>query len=177
MNFRKFFQTIIPLIFVVITTAFATPYGAHRFHVSLTRIDYSIDQKLFEISIQLFTHDLVPLLEQKSGKQIDLEKTPDVDKLILDYLKENFVLMNKNREIKNLKWVGKEFDVDSVWIYVETLSTESLEGYSLQNTIFFESFPEQTNLVTARFEGKKADLMYKVGDRDKEIVANKPKED
>jgi hypothetical protein len=149
---------------------------AHRYHTSLTRMDYNEKQKLIEISLQLFTHDLVPILEQNAKKRIDLEKTPEADKLILDYLNENFVLKNKNGETQTLRWVGKELEVDVVRVYVEIPSTESPAGANLQNTLFFESFPEQTNLVVARFDGKKADLMFRVGDKFKEIKENPPKE-
>ena len=139
-------------------------------------MDYNEKEKLVEISIQLFTHDLVPALEQKAKKRVDLEKTPEVDKLILDYLNENFVLKNKNGESLSMKWVGKELEVDAVWVYVEISSAENLSGANLQNTILFESFPEQLNLVIARFDGKKADLAFKVGDKFKEIKENPPKE-
>jgi len=157
------------ILFTFHFSLFTAPASAHRFHTSLTRIDYNGEEKLFEISIQLFTHDLVPLLEQRSGKRIDLEKTLNVDKIILEYLNENFVLSDKEGEKKNLKWVGKESDIDSVRIYLETPSNENLENYKLKNTIFFESFREQTNLVVCRYDGKKADLMFKVGDKIKEI--------
>jgi hypothetical protein len=150
--------------------------SAHRYHTSLTRMDYNEKEKTVEISIQLFTHDLVPVLEQKAKKRIDLEKTPEADKLVLDYLNENFVLKNKNGEALPLRWVGKELEVDAVWVYVEIPTPQNPEGANLQNTILFESFPEQTNLVIARFGGKKADLMFKVGDKFKEIRENPPKE-
>ncbi len=147
--------------------------SAHRFHTTLTRIDYNAADKLYEISIQLFPHDLVPTLERRGGKKIDLEKTADVDKLIQDYLNENFVLTDKKGETKILKWIGKEVETDSVRVYVETPATENPEGVKLKNTLFFESFPEQSNLVVCRFEDKKADLMFKVGDTVKEITENK----
>jgi len=148
--------------------------SAHRYHTSLTRIDYNAKQKIYEISIQLFTHDLMPLLERKSGKRTELDKLKEADKIILNYLNENFILTDKKGATKTLKWVGRESDVDSVWIYLETEATENLEGFNLKNTIFFESFPEQVNLVVCRYDGKKADLMFKVGDKVKGISENKP---
>lgn len=171
MKVTKFFY-----IFLLTIIAAATVYSAslHRFHTTLTRIDYNAEGKLFEISIQLFTHDLAPLLERRSGKRIGLEKSPDADKLILGYLNENFVLTDKKGEIKNLKWIGKEIDADTIRIYVETPASEKPEGYKLKNTLFFESHTEQTNLVVCSYEGKKADLMFKVGDNIKEITENKP---
>jgi len=141
----------------------------HTFHTSLTRIDYNATEKLAEISIQLFTHDLVPLLEKRTKQQIDLAKSADIDKSILKYLDENFVLKDKNGEIKKLVWVGKEIKADTVFVFIEIPLSEDFVGYSLQNTLFFESFPEQTNLVIARFSEKKADLIFKVGDKFKEI--------
>jgi len=164
------FTTFVLILFAFHFSLFTFPtVKAHRFHTSLTRIDYNSEEKLFEISIKLFTHDLVLLLEEKSGKRVDLEKTPGIDKIIFDYLSENFVLTDKKGETKILKWVGKESDVDTVEIYLETPSTENLENYKLKNTIFFETFPVQTNLVVCRYDGKKADLMFKVGDKIKEI--------
>ncbi len=143
--------------------------AAHTYHTSLTRIDYDEKEKLAEISIQLFTHDVVPVLEKYSKKNVNLEKTTDVDKIILDYLSENFVLRNTIGQIKKLNWVGKEVKTDTIFVYLEIPLETDFDGFELQNTIFFESFPEQTNLVIARFNGKKADLVYKAGDKSKAI--------
>ena len=146
--------------------------ASHTFHTSLTRMDYNAKEKLAEISIQLFVHDLLPTLENRTKKRIDLEKTPDVDKFILKYLDENFILKDKNGSVKKLVWVGKEIKIDTVFVYMEIPLAEDFGGYSLQNTLFFESFPEQTNLVIARYSEKKADLLFKVGDKFKEIKIN-----
>lgn len=150
------------------------PASFHRYHTSLTRIEYNRQEKIFEISIKLFTHDLEPLLEKRSGgKRVDLDKSAEADKLIFDYLNENFALSDKKDAAKTLKWIGKEFDADTVEIYVETEASETLEGYKLKNTLFFENYPEQSNIVVCRYDDKKADLLFKVGDKTKEIVENK----
>ena len=170
----KIYKLFFIFVLIISQTVNALPFGAHRFHTSLTRIDYNAEQKLFEITIQIFSHDLTSVLKGKNGKPIDLEKTIDADQLIFDYLSGNFVLTNAKGETKTLKWIGREFDADSVRIYLETDSAENPEGFKLKNSIFFESFPEQKNLVVCRYDGKKADLMFKVGDKDKEITENKP---
>jgi hypothetical protein len=168
---KKRILKVAALVFSLFTFHFSlfTFAAAHRYHTSLTRIDYNEKEKLVEITIQLFTHDLVPVLEKRSGKSIDLEKTPEIDQIILEYLSQNFVLKNKKGEAQKLNWVGKELEVDTAFVYIEIPSTENLEGFWLQDTIFFESFVEQTNLVTARFDGKKADLLFVAGDKSKEI--------
>lgn len=162
-------------IFAVCLFAFGLelPAASHRYHTSLTRMDYKAETKNIEITIQLFIHDLENVLERFSKKRIDVGKTPEIDNIIEKYLDENFVLKNKKDEKLKIKWVGKELNVDTAFVYLETSSIESLDGFQLQNTIFFESFPEQTNLLTARYENKKVDLLYKAGDKFKTIGVNK----
>jgi len=173
----KISKSICIFLVLIIVAATVHSAGLHRFHTTLTRIDYNPNEKLYEISIQIFTHDLMPLLERRSGgKRVDLEKTSDVDKMIQDYLNENFVLTDKKGAVKHLKWIGKEVETNSIRVFVETPTTENLEGFRLKNTLFFESFPEQINLVVCRYDGKKADLMFKVGDKTKEITENKAAE-
>lgn len=171
----KFIRFPTLVLIGALAISFAGKSSAHRYHTSLTRIDYNEKEKIFEISVKLFTHDLEPLLEKRNGgKRVDLEKSTVADNLIFDYLNENFVLSDKKGALKKLKWIGKEFDADTVEVYVEADSTETLAGYQLKNTLFFETFPEQSNIVVCRYDDKKADLLFKVGDRTKEIVENKP---
>ncbi len=167
LRFTIFVFLLLPFYFLL----FTSPTSAHRYHTSLTRMDYNEKEKLVEITIQLFTHDLVPVLEKRAKKSIELEKTPDIDKIILEYLSQNFILKNKKGEAQTLNWVGKELEVDTAYVYVEIPMSESPEGLTLQNTIFFESFAEQTNLVTSRFDAKKSDLLFVAGDKFKEITA------
>jgi hypothetical protein len=157
-------------VFLLFVLALMSVHGTtHRYHTSLTQIDYNEKEKLAEITIQLFTHDLVPTLEREAKKKIDLEKTPDVDKLILEYLNKKFVLKGSDDQEKKLNWVGKELEVDVVFVFVETALPEGLSGIRLLNTIFFEDYPEQTNLVAVRSAGKKSDLLFVIGDKFKEI--------
>ena len=140
-------------------------FGTHRYHTSLTRMDYNEKDKVFEISIQLFTHDLVPTLEKRSKKSVNLEKNPETDRILFAYLSEKFVLKDKQNNRKKAIWVGKEVETDTVNVYLEIPSEENPENLSLQNTIFFESFAEQTNLVVLRHSSKKYDLLFKAGDQ------------
>jgi len=169
MKFIRFILVVVLLCQAV----FAIPLGKHTFHTSLTRIDYNAKDKNIEISIQMFAHDLLAVLGKENKKDIDFENTKDVDDLILKYLESKFVLKDKSGEIKKLKWIGKEVTTDTVYIYVESSSEVDLEGFSLQNTLFFEHFPEQTNLVLAKYGDKKTDFFFKPGDKFKNFIERK----
>jgi hypothetical protein len=149
--------------------------AAHTFHTSLTRMDYIAKERTIEITIQVFAHDLETAIEKRAGKRVNLDKSKDAAKLILDYLNDRFALKNKSGERKKLVWVGKEQSADSVWLYVETESAEGLENASLENRLFFELHDDQVNLVTYRSAGKKRDFAFKPGD-DAKIIALNSKE-
>ena len=161
--------------FLLFTFAFMPVEASHRYHTSLTRMDYNDKEKSVEITMQLFTHDLIPMLERQAKKKVDLETTPNIDKLILDYVSKNFVLIDRNNKQRDPIWVGKELEVDIALVHIEIPLAEGLQGAQLKNTIFFEGFPEQTNFVTARFDGKKSDLLFKAGDKYKEIFTESGK--
>jgi hypothetical protein len=123
---------IICALFLLISCqslTFALP-ARHTFHTSLTRMDYNAQEKMLEISIQLFTHDLLPTLQKRTGKQVDLEKTPGVDELILAYLNQNLILRDKNGEAQKLTWIGKEIEVDTTYVYVQIPLTADFEESS-----------------------------------------------
>lgn len=168
----KYFVLILICAFFSLTVL-QKPSDAHTFHTSLTRIDYNAKEKNIEISIQLFTHDLVAVLEKLNRTNVDLEETKNADDLIMKYLEANFVLKDKNGDAKKLKWVGKEISTDTVYVYVESPSDLDLSGFTLQNSIFFETFQQQTNWVVAKYGEKKADLYFKPGDKFKEITERK----
>ena len=150
------------------------PSPAHTYHTSLTRIDFNQKTKSLEIEINLFNHDLEKVLEAKNKKRIDFEKSKDFDKLVFDYLSENFIITDEKKSLKKMVWVGKEIEVDLTTVFVEITEIEDFNNLKLQNKIFFESFAEQVNLVTLHTEDKKYDLAFKVGDDFKNFVSEKP---
>lgn len=165
------------LFLVILLIAFCllpSPAGAHRFHTSLTRMDYNAEQKLVEITIQVFSHDLESALERREGKRIRLDKTPKIDEIIVKYLADRFVFKNAKGEQKKLRWIGMEQKTDALWLYLETPMPEPLDGATLENRIFQEFLKDQINLVTTRYNNTKTDLVFKNGDTVQTLV--KPKE-
>lgn len=175
MNKIKFISLIVIAIIAisVIFNKDVSANNAHRFHSSLTRIDYDSKEKNIKIVIQLITHDVLEVFKKLNGKSIDLDNPEESKSLLQKYLAENFILQNKAGEKLDLKWVGMETDFDRTFVYLEVPSDESIEEFELSNTIFFETYPKQTNIVIAGFDDKKADLFFKAKDGFKKIRKNK----
>lgn len=147
--------------------------NAHRFHSSLTRIDYDGEGKNIEITIQLITHDVLEVFEKIAGKSVKLENSEEANGIFKKYLAEHFVLRDKTGKTLDLKWVGMETDFDRTLVYLEFPADESIEGFELSNTIFFETYSKQTNIIIATFDDEKADLLFKAKDGFKKIEKNK----
>lgn len=168
----KFTKILILTLFFV-SAAFSVSTSAHRYHTSLTRIDHKTENNSLEITIQLFTHDLEIAIEPFRRQNKTTAKADENDKIILEYLARNFILKNAREEVQELKWIGSETNVDTTYVYVEVFNVGSLDDWQLRNTIFFENFAEQTNLVIARFGNFKADLLFKSGDKFKKFELTK----
>lgn len=160
------------MLLLISALAHAAPLAArplHTFHTSLMQAEYNEKEKSVEISIQVFSHDLENILSKRSGKRIRLDKTPEAPALTLAYLSEAVILKNRDGQPKKFSWVGLEAQADAVWLYVETKMPEGLEGAQLRNRILFDLLDDQVNLVHFKYEGKKADLVFKPGEDFKAI--------
>lgn len=168
---KKALSTFIILIFAC-QLILANSNSRHTYHTSFTRIDYNRQEKLLEITIKVFAHDLMPTLKKRFGMATDLETTKDIDQILQKYLAEKFVFKTKSGELKKLNWIGKELEPELVFFYVEIPFEEDLEGAELKNSLFFETFSEQVNLINIRDGKNKADLAFKIGDEFKKISKN-----
>jgi hypothetical protein len=175
-EFKLFYKLLLLLVMSLFTFHFSfLTVSSHRFHTTLTRIDLNEKEKKAEISIQMFTHDVNEIFDKKYPNKFDLEKKEESSKILFEFIERNFLLKSKKGELSKFKLVGYETDADSMWIYLETDLSESLEGFQLQNSLFFDNYPEQSNIVICKYLGKKADLAFKDGDVFKEIIAKTQK--
>lgn len=166
---RQTFVVSFALLLVCVATS-TRGVAAHTFHTSLMEMNYNAETQSIEIAVQVFSHDLESVLSKRNGKAVRLDKTPDAAALTLAYLQSAFTLKNRGGKEKTLAWVGMEAKADAVWLYVETKMPEGLAGAEMRDKIFFEQLEDQVNLVHIKYDGKKADLVFKAGDEFKPIV-------
>jgi hypothetical protein len=170
---EKFYILKAMLLLMCLTMPVMRPASSHTFHTSLMRMEYNREEQSVEISLQVFAHDLENILSKRNGKRIRLDKTADAAKLTLAYLSEAINLKNKDGQVKTFSWIGMQSQADTVWLYVETKMPEGLEGAQVRNRIFFDLLHDQVNLVHVKFDGKKADLVFKRGEDFKAITETK----
>jgi len=160
--------SLVSLSFLV--TALPPIASAHRYHTSVTRLEYNAEERIVEITMQTFADDVEVALSKRNGTagSVQLDSSPKSNALLLAYLRD-VVLIKKGDAKLELQWIGMELKGHSVWFYLQAKAPEGLSRSSFSNRLLFEVFADQVNIVNVVSEGKKTGLVFKRGDIAKEL--------
>ena len=139
----------------------------HDFHVTHTTIYYNADKEAIEITVNVAIEDLERALEDQTAKKISIgtnAETESVDELIQAYFRQRLTLVPNNR-LTHYQWVGKEVsqDLHNLYIYFEVLDCNQngkIESLLIENTIFTDILPDQSNIVLVEFRDKSHNLTF-----------------
>ena len=138
--------------------------SAHRYHTSVTRLEYNAEEQLAEITVQTFADDIEAAVSKRNGtSNVRLDGTKKTNALVLDYLRSVFALKSGDAEVE-LQWIGMELKGYTVWIYLQAKAPAGLAKTSLRNRLLFDLFADQVNIVNVLDHGKRASLVFKRGD-------------
>lgn len=121
----------------------------HPLHVSTTEISFNGKEKSLEISCRLFTDDFEDALAKVYKVKTDLNKPAmhqAMDELIKKYLATH-LQYNVNGKTMEATYIGFENDIEVTNVYLEITNVSSLQKLSLSNSILFEMFDDQMNIL------------------------------
>ena len=109
----------------------------HDFHVTHTTIYYNADKEALEITVNIAIEDLE---------------------------RQRLTLVPNNHLI-HYQWVGKEVsqDLHNLYIYFEVLDCNQngkIESLLIENSIFIDILPDQSNIVLVEFGDKSHNLTF-----------------
>lgn len=139
----------------------------HPLHLSVSEIFHNPETKSLEITQRIFADDLEEALRHFSKRRIDVlnPKDPEAFSMVLQqYLNHNFQLQLNGKVIKP-NYIGYEVEDDALWVYMEVPKVKKLKEIAVQNTLFFEMFDDQTNLINVDIEGKIRSLKLTEGEK------------
>ena len=121
----------------------------HPLHVSTTEISFNAKEKSLEISCKLFTDDFEDALAKLYKVKTDLNKPAmhkAMDELIKKYLATHLQYI-VNGKIMEATYIGFENDIEATNVYLEITNVSSLQKLSLNNSILYEMFDDQMNIL------------------------------
>lgn len=140
------------LFFIVPLFAFTT----HKYYLSLTQIEYNAKNKSVEIIINVFIDDIETALNKIHNKKFALATKKELensDTYYFEYLKKHVKFKVDNKAV-SYNFIGKEYDGDVVFFYLEILNINSLNEIEIENSILIDDFSEQQNLVKSKVDKK-----------------------
>ncbi|MEM0518516.1 MULTISPECIES: DUF6702 family protein [Aequorivita] len=123
--------------------------NAHKFYVSITKIEYVKEKNSLQIIAKIFTDDIEDALQQRydSSLSLDTEKeTPTTNEVLQNYLLEKIHIKVNGSAVK-LNYLGKEYDTDMLVAYLEVVDLKELKTIEIENKVLLEMFSEQQNII------------------------------
>ncbi len=146
-----------PLFFGLILFLIFGFINFHPYYVSNTDINYDSTSKNIEITCRIFTDNLEDALEKSTKKSINIlqpKNKEEINQLINQYLNNHFKL-TVNGKIKSFQFIGYEQNEDAIWVYIETPEIEVPKKIEITNSLLYDYFPQQINMVHYSVNGEK----------------------
>lgn len=134
----------------------ASAMASHPYHVSLTEIHWNEKTASFEVAVCVWPADLEKALSVQEKKPIDLDKSVNLEDMMLRYVSRKFVCRNDETIQARIRWVGYETTNKQTWVYFEMKPPKIDDGdagsieskvWTLQNKMFFELNDDQLNQI------------------------------
>jgi hypothetical protein len=156
MNFKKIFL----LLFIIPLLSFS----AHKYYLSLTQIEFKESSKSVQIIINVFMDDIETALNKDNNIDLQLstkKELPNNDVYFENYLRRK-LQFKIDTIAREFKYIGKEYDGDLVYFYLEIENIAKVSSIEVTNKILLKHFPTQENLIKS-----------KVGTKNKSILLSK----
>ncbi len=144
-------------------------FSAHKYYISLTKIDFKPTKKSVQITMRFFIDDIENTLQNRYNIPFELatkQENKKADFYLDKYIHQKFKI-HINGEEKMSTYLGKEYENDVVYFYLEINGIEQIEQIQVQNNMLMETFEDQENYVKLDVNNlKKTFILIKANDKE-----------
>ena len=132
--------------------AYCAALSGHGFHSSLASLDYVSETHALQAILVVSAVDLEAILRKESGRQVELDRTPDAAALTAAYVRKSVQFRSAGQTVP-LRWVGMDVKTNFVYVYIE-VELPTLATLEIRNSLLQDLLPDQVNMVSLRLNGK-----------------------
>jgi hypothetical protein len=135
--------------FVCIFLLFTLAFTSHKYYLSLTQVEYNKEQNRLEVIINVFMDDIEIAVNKEYDVDLRLttkQELEDVDIYFNKYLLKNLSFLVNDKPVE-YSFIGKEYEGDLVYFYIESSVIEDPSALQVNNTILFDYFEQQQNVI------------------------------
>tara|TARA_R110002126_G_scaffold291415_2_gene452258 strand:- start:35683 stop:36180 length:498 start_codon:yes stop_codon:yes gene_type:complete len=150
-------KKIAVLLFIIPFLSFST----HKYYLSLTQINYKSEAKAIQIIINVFMDDIETALNKDNNIDLQLTTKKELknnEVYFEKYLKEK-LFFKVNDTTKNFNYIGKEYEGDLVFFYLEIENIPEVKIIEVTNNMLTKHFEKQQNLVKCKVDKKNKSIL------------------
>jgi hypothetical protein len=150
-------KKIAVLLFIIPLLSFS----AHKYYLSLTQINYKSEAKAIQIIINVFMDDIETALNKDNDIDLQLTTKKELknnDVYFEKYLKEK-LFFKVNDTTKNFNYIGKEYEGDLVFFYLEIENIPEVKTIEVTNNMLTKHFATQQNMVKCKVYKKNKSVL------------------
>lgn len=146
-------------------------FGLHEHYISLTKIDFVKEKSSVQITMRFFIDDVEKALENQFELPLELatkNENKQANQYLETYIREQFKI-NLNQREESYTYLGKEYEDDVVYIYLEIENVDDINTVEVQNSMLIDTFEDQQNYVKISI-GKVQKTFILIKANDKEML-------
>jgi len=150
-------KKIILLLLILPLLSFTT----HKYYLSLTQIEYRNASQSVQITINVFMDDIETALNKDYTIDLQLTTAKELqnnDIYFEKYLNDKLQI-NINTQPKKFNYIGKEYEGDLVFFYLEIENVKNIKTMEVKNKILTHHFSEQQNLIKSKVNKKHKSIL------------------
>jgi hypothetical protein len=127
--------------------------AAHPLHTTLTELAYRDADGTVEATVRVFADDFRAALGGDPA-----------DSAAAAYLRSTFTLADDAGRPLAVAWCGLKRTGDVLWLCLRAPARHGLSGLRVRVALLFDTYADQINIVQARYGGRRAALLFTIGD-------------
>lgn len=136
-------------------------FTTHKYYLSLTQIKFKDKAKSVQIITSVFMDDIELALNKDYDIDLQLTTKKELennDIYFEKYLKSKLTF-KINDVAANFNYIGKEYEGDLVYFYLEIENINQVKSIDINNKILTKHFPEQQNLIKSKVGSKNKSVL------------------